>query len=55
MFEHDGRCADGQDAKCAICRGDPLPPAFIERLKAADAQSGRAMTLDEFRAWLDDI
>ena len=52
MIEHDGRCDDdGADEPCPICRGE-VSPEFVERIKAAAAQPGQVMTIDEFNVWL---
>lgn len=52
MIEHEGRCGDGQDDGCPICQGN-VASDFIERMKAAGAQPGEIMTIDEFMMWLD--
>lgn len=52
QVEHD-RCGDDGDGRsCAICRGDPLDPDFVEVIERVAAQPGRAMTAADFTAWL---
>ena len=54
MDQHKGRCGDdGTDEPCPICRDEELDPDFVAMIEQAAAQPGRAMTADEFTAWLD--
>ncbi|WP_242098845.1 hypothetical protein [Sphingomonas sp. CROZ-RG-20F-R02-07] len=51
----DGCGDDHGDGSCPICRGEELSPDFIAMLEQAAAQPGRAMTIEQFEAWLDDL
>jgi hypothetical protein len=50
VIEHEGQCNDEwEDKPCAICRGEELPPEFVEWLEqaVAHAENGQVMTAEE--------
>lgn len=51
MDQHEGRCEDGTDAQCPICRGD-VSDEFFAMIEQAAAQPGRVMTGEEAIEWL---
>lgn len=50
----DGCGNDHGDESCPICRGE-MSDEFVERMKAAAAQPGRAMTVEEASEWLRSL
>jgi hypothetical protein len=52
VVEHDGRCDDGTDEPCPICRSEELDPDFLAMIEKAAAQPGQVMTADEAIEWL---
>ena len=51
----EGGCGDDHgNETCPICRGD-VSSEFVSIIEQAAAQPGRAMTADEFTAWLDSV
>ncbi len=50
MTTHD----HADDELCPICRGY-TSDEFLARVETAVAQPGRAMTVDQFEAWLDGL
>jgi hypothetical protein len=52
VAEHGGRCDDGDEQDCPICRGE-MSPDFIEMIeRAGAAKPSRRMTGEEFVEWL---
>ena len=50
----DGCGDDHGDCSCPICRGE-VSDELVAMIEKAAAQPGRAMTIDQFEAWLDDL
>ena len=50
----DGCGDDHGDEPCPICRGE-VSDEFIATTERAAVQPGRAMTIDQFEAWLDGL
>jgi hypothetical protein len=55
VIQHEGRCDDGTDDPCPICRGEELDADLLAMIEAAAAQPGREMTVEEFGEWLRSL
>lgn len=54
VAEHGGRCEDGDEQDCPVCRRE-MAPEFIEMMeRAGAAEPSLRMTGDEFVEWLRD-
>ena len=55
VIEHEGRCGDGREDDCPICRGE-MSDEFVAMIQqAAAAEPGPSMSAEEFLAWLDGL